>query len=70
MGGSGVSGSGVIGLGKPWQDGLNESFNGKFRDECLSMERFQCRAEVKVVIECEEWKWHYSSVRPHSILKT
>jgi putative transposase len=24
--------------GKPWQNGNNESFNGKFRDECLSME--------------------------------
>jgi Integrase core domain len=23
--------------GKPWQNGTNESFNGKFRDECLSM---------------------------------
>ncbi len=26
----------LIGPGKPWQNGLNESFNGKFRDECLS----------------------------------
>jgi putative transposase len=24
--------------GKPWQNGTNESFNGKFRDECLSAE--------------------------------
>jgi putative transposase len=24
--------------GKPWQNGTDESFNGKFRDECLSME--------------------------------
>ncbi|MCB1623322.1 MAG: integrase core domain-containing protein [Pseudomonadales bacterium] len=22
--------------GKPWPNGANESFNGKFRDECLS----------------------------------
>jgi putative transposase len=21
--------------GKPWQNGLDESFNGKFRDECF-----------------------------------
>ena len=24
--------------GKPWQNGTGESFNGKFRDECLSLE--------------------------------
>ncbi len=28
----------LIDPGKPWQNGTNESFNGKFRDECLSME--------------------------------
>jgi len=28
----------LIELGKPWQSGDNESFNGKFRDECLSLE--------------------------------
>ena len=27
-----------IAPGKPWQNGTNESFNGKFRNECLSME--------------------------------
>jgi len=27
--------------GKPWQNGSNESFNGKFRDECLSMQLVQ-----------------------------
>ncbi len=32
--------------GKPWQNGLNESFNGKFRDECLSMEWFRTRLEA------------------------
>lgn len=26
--------------GKPWQNGANESFNGKFRDECLGMQWF------------------------------
>lgn len=27
--------------GKPWQNGTDESFNGKFRDECLSLEWFR-----------------------------
>ncbi len=29
--------------GKPWQNGTDESFNGKFRDECLSLEYFRSR---------------------------
>ena len=37
--------------GKPWQNGTNESFNGKFRDECLSMEWFRNRIDAKIVIE-------------------
>lgn len=56
----------LIEPGKPWQNGTNESFNGKFRDECLSMEWFRNRREAKVVIE--DWRNHYNSVRPHSSL--
>jgi putative transposase len=52
--------------GKPWQNGTNESFNGKFRDECLSMEWFRNRLEAKVVIE--DWRVHYNDIRPHSSL--
>ena len=52
--------------GKPWQNGADESFNGKFRDECLSMEWFRTRAEAKVVIET--WRQHYNADRPHSSL--
>lgn len=37
--------------GKPWQNGLDERFNGKFRDECLNMEWFRSRADAKVIIE-------------------
>ena len=40
--------------GKPWQNGADESFNGKFRDECLSLEWFRTRTEAKVVIE--QWR--------------
>lgn len=52
--------------GKPWQNGSNESFNGKFRDECLSMEWFTSRIDAKIVIE--NWRRHYNEVRPHSSL--
>lgn len=34
----------LIGPGKPWQNGTSESFNDKFRDECLSLEWFRSRA--------------------------
>ena len=56
----------LIDPGKPWQNGTNESFNGKFRDECLGMEWFRTRAEAKVRIET--WRQHYNEVRPHSSL--
>ncbi len=52
--------------GKPWQNGSNESFNGKFRDECLGMQWFQNRIDAKVVIE--DWRKMYNGVRPHSSL--
>jgi putative transposase len=56
----------IIEPGKPWQNGCTESFNGKFRDECLSLEWFRSRAEAKVVIEI--WRKQYNEVRPHSSL--
>lgn len=56
----------LIDPGKPWQNGVGESFNGKFRDECLSLEWFRSRAEARVVIEA--WRRHYNEVRPHSSL--
>ena len=56
----------LIDPGKPWQNGVTESFNGKFRDECLSLEWFRSRSEAKVVIEA--WRKHYNTVRPHSSL--
>ena len=57
-------GTALIDPGKPWQNGANESFNGKFRDECLSIEWFRSIAEARVVIET--WRQHYNAVRPHS----
>ena len=52
--------------GKPWQNGTDESFNGRFRDECLAMEWFRSRREAVAVIEA--WRIHYNTVRPHSSL--
>ena len=57
-------GTAFIDPGKPWQNGVGESFNGKFRDECLSLEWFRSRAEARIVIEA--WRRHYNTVRPHS----
>src|SRR4029079_9656685 len=59
-------GTALIEPGKPWQNGVTESFNGKFRDECLSLEWFRSRAEAKIVIEA--WRRHFNEVRPHSSL--
>ena len=56
----------LIEPGKPWQNAYNESFNGKFRDECLSVEWFRNRREAKVVIE--QWRKEYNTERPHSSL--
>jgi putative transposase len=59
-------GTALIEPGKPWQNGVTASFNGKFRDECLSLEWFRSRAAAKVIIEA--WRQHYYEVRPHSSL--
>ena len=55
-----------IELGKPWQNGRGESFNGKLRDECLSREWFSSSKEAQVVIE--NWRKFYNEERPHSSL--
>ena len=52
--------------GSPWQNGKCESFNGRFRDECLNMELFDSLKEAQVVIE--EWRELYNTFRPHSAL--
>jgi putative transposase len=60
----------AIGWGRPshWlrQNGTNESFNGRLRDECLNVEWFRTRREARVVIEA--WRHHYNAVRPHMSL--
>lgn len=53
----------LIDPGKPWQSSTAESFNGKLRDDCLSVEWFRSRAEAKIIIE--SWRQHYNAVKPH-----
>jgi putative transposase len=52
--------------GKPWQNGADESFNGKFRNEHLSLQWYRHRPEATVAIE--EWRQFFNEVRPHSSL--
>ena len=56
----------LIDPGKPWQNGADESFNGKLRDEFLTLQWFRNRLDAKVGIE--QWRRHYNEVRPHSSL--
>ncbi len=52
--------------GSPWENGYNESFHGKFRDELLNDEIFESLFEAKVLIE--RWRKEYNTLRPHSTL--
>ena len=50
----------------PWENGYVESFNGKLRDELLSVEIFNSLREAQILIE--SWRRHYNTMRPHSAL--
>jgi putative transposase len=52
--------------GKPVQNAFIESFNGKFRDECLNQKWFVSLDDARRTIEA--WRVDYNSVRPHSSL--
>lgn len=52
--------------GSPWENGYNESFNGKLRDELLNTEIFYSLKEAQVMIE--RWRQQYNTLRPHSAL--
>ena len=52
--------------GSPWENGYNESFNGKLRDELLNGEIFYTLNEAQILIE--RWRQEYNTVRPHSAL--
>jgi len=52
--------------GSPWQNGVDERFNGTLRDECLNMETFHGRDQARAVITL--YGRHYNQRRPHSSL--
>jgi putative transposase len=52
--------------GSPWQNGLVESFHGRFRDECLNREQLWTLTEARVVVG--DFQQQYNQVRPHSRL--
>ena len=54
----------LIEPGQPMQNGYIESFNGKFRDECLNEHWFTSLAQAREIIN--EWRCDYNEVRPHS----
>jgi transposase InsO family protein len=52
--------------GKPVQNAYVESFNSRFRDECLSQHWFASLSHMRSVIE--NWREDYNHHRPHSTL--
>ena len=54
----------LIEPGRPMQNGYIESFNGKFRDECLNEQWFQTLHQARAAIAL--WRQDYNEVRPHS----
>ncbi len=56
----------LIQPGRPMQNGYIESFNGKFRDECLNEQWFETLAQARE--EIAHWRQDYNEVRPHSSL--
>lgn len=55
-----------IAPGKPQQNGFVESFNGRFRDECLNEHLFRNLGHAHSVIEA--WRADYNAVRSHTSL--
>jgi putative transposase len=54
----------LIEPGRPMQNGYIESFNGKFRDECLNEQWFETLQQARSAIAV--WRQDYNEVRPHS----
>jgi putative transposase len=60
------AGSSYIEPGAPWENPYVESFNGRLRDELLSLEQFDTLLEAQVLTE--DWRIEYNTRRPHSSL--
>ncbi|HFK4386141.1 TPA: integrase core domain-containing protein, partial [Klebsiella pneumoniae] len=56
----------LIQPGKPTQNGFIESFNGRFRDECLNEHWFSDIVHARKIIN--DWRLDYNECRPHSSL--
>jgi putative transposase len=52
--------------GKPTQNAFAESFNGKFREYCLSLHWFASLEDARSIIDA--WRDHYNHVKPHRSL--
>lgn len=52
--------------GKPWQNGINENFNGRLRDECLNLELFYGLADARWTIEA--YRRYFNEQRLHGAL--
>lgn len=52
--------------GKPTENGMIESFNGRLRDECLNVNEFATLDHVKEVLKA--WRQDYNHCRPHGSL--
>jgi putative transposase len=52
--------------GSPWENAYIESFNGKFRDECLEANEFEGVADAQRI--ANDWRREYNGYRPHSSL--
>jgi putative transposase len=52
--------------GSPWQNGIDERFNGTLRDECLNLETFHGRDHARAVVKL--YKRTYNEQRPHGSL--
>lgn len=56
----------LIEPGKPTQNAFIESFNGKFRDECLNDHWFTSLPQARSIVA--KWRRDYNECRPHSTL--
>ena len=57
----------LIQPGSPWENGYNESFNGKLRDELLNREIFYSLKEAQILTE--RWRREYNTIRPQQLTR-